>query len=64
MCVDLSLGSILLGHSMLPHIRVLSRPLQVDLLSSSTSPSNKVLAMFWGVGGFAAALALHVLQPG
>lgn len=36
---------------------------QVDLLSSTTSPSNKALAVFWGLGGFAAALALHVLQP-
>jgi hypothetical protein len=38
--------------------------LQVDLLSSTTSPSNKALAVFWGLGGFAVALALHVLQPG
>lgn len=37
---------------------------KVDLLSSTTAPSNKVLAIFWGMGGFAIALALHVLQPG
>ena len=39
-------------------------PLQVDLLSATTSPTNKALAAIWGVIGFAAALALHVLQPG
>ena len=39
-------------------------PAQVDLLSSTTSPSNKVLAVFWGLGGFAVALSVHVLQPG
>lgn len=41
-----------------------SPPLQVDLLSATTAPANKAIAIFWGVGGFAAALALHVLQPG
>lgn len=39
-------------------------PLQVDLLSATTSPANKAMAVFWGLAGFAAALALHVLQPG
>ena len=38
--------------------------LQVDLLSATTAPANKALAIFWGACGFAAALALHVLQPG
>ena len=38
--------------------------LQVDLLSATTSPTNKALTAIWGVIGFAAALALHVLQPG
>ncbi|PRW33554.1 hypothetical protein C2E21_7717 [Chlorella sorokiniana] len=37
---------------------------KVDLLSATTAPANKAIAIFWGVGGFAAALALHVLQPG
>lgn len=33
-------------------------------MSATTSPANKAMAIFWGAGGFAAALALHVLQPG
>lgn len=37
---------------------------KVDLLSGDTSPTNKVLAAAWGLLGFGAALALHVLQPG
>jgi len=37
---------------------------QVDLASSTTSPGNKALAVVWGILGFSAALALHVLQPG
>ncbi len=47
-----------------PSMAASSPPLQVDLLSATTAPANKAIAIFWGVGGFAAALALHVLQPG
>lgn len=39
-------------------------PWQVDVLSATTSPANKGLALIWGLVGFAAALAVHVLQPG
>lgn len=37
---------------------------QVDLLSGTTAPADKAVAVLWGTGGFAASLALHVLQPG
>lgn len=47
-----------------PHHRLPHPPTQVDLLSPTTSPANKAIACFWGLAGFAAALALHVLQPG
>lgn len=50
-------------HPPCSHLVFLLR-LQVDLLSPTTSPSNKVIAVFWGLAGFAVALALHVLQPG